>query len=130
MAALARLKLNCSGEVAVGFWRVGPGLCAALILGGRSGIYGPGNRKLSQMRCFSVIREDNGDRTTGGGLKLKEGRFRLDLRRKSFARWAVRPRHSCPQSCGAPLLEVLKDEHHLGWWGATNPWQGLGLDGL
>ena len=103
-------------------------MCAALILGGRSGIYGPGNRKLSQMRCFSVIREDNGDRTTGGGLKLKEGRFRLDLRRKSFARRAVRPRHSCPQSCGAPLLEVLKDEPWGTWAGGGQPTHGRGWD--
>ena len=48
------------------------------------------------------------DRRKGNGFKLKEGRFRLDVRKKFMTQKAVRPWHSCPESCGAPSLEVLK----------------------
>ena len=34
----------------------------------------------------------------------------MSCEREFLTRRAVRPWHSCPQSCGAPLLEVLKDE--------------------
>ena len=32
----------------------------------------------------------------------------LDVSKKFFNQRAVRPWHSCPESCGAPSLEVLK----------------------
>jgi len=78
------------------------------------------------------LTQSDSDRTRGGGFKLKEGRFRLDIRWKYFTQRAVRPWHSCPESCGAPSLEVLKamlDEAlgSLSWCGATSPWQGLEL---
>jgi len=50
------------------------------------------------------------DRASRNGFKIKEGRFRLDLRRKLHSE--VRPWHCCPESSAAPSLE------------------GLGLEGL
>jgi len=53
------------------------------------------------------------DRTRQSGFKLKEGRFRLDLRGKSFPQRAVRPWHSCPESCGCPIPGGAQG--HIGW---------------
>ncbi|KFR11075.1 hypothetical protein N306_02481, partial [Opisthocomus hoazin] len=43
------------------------------------------------------------------GCKLKEGRFRLDIRKKFFTMRVVRHWHRCPrEAVDAPSLEVLK----------------------
>lgn len=44
----------------------------------------------------------------GNGFTLKERKFKSDLRRELFTERAVRRWHCCPESCGAPCLEVLK----------------------
>jgi len=48
-----------------------------------------------------------GDRTWGNGFKLKEGRFRLDTRKKFLTVRIVRHRHRLPgEAVAAPSLEV------------------------
>jgi len=79
----------------------------------------------------TTFTQSNRDRTRGNGFKLKKEIMRLDVRKKFFTRRAVRQWHSCPESCGCPIPEVLKARWNgtfgsLGWWGATSPRQGVG----
>ena len=74
-----------------------------------------GDRKLFQ-------RVDNG-RTRGNGFKLKEGRFRLDVRGKFFTVRMVRCWNSCTERLWMPRpsLEVFKARldgalGSLGWY--------------
>ena len=79
--------------------------------------------------------QPDSDRPRRNGFKTKEGRFKLDIRRKFFTQRAVRRWHCCPESCGAPSLEVLKAGldgalGSPGWWGQPTNGTGTELDGL
>ena len=62
------------------------------------------------------------DRTRGKGSKLKEVKFRLDIREKFFAMRVVRPWPRLPrEAVAAPSLAVLKARldgalSNLVWW--------------
>jgi len=62
------------------------------------------------------------DRTSGNGSKLKEGRFKLDIRKKFFTMRVVRHWPRLPrETVAAPSLAVFKARldgalSNLVWW--------------
>ena len=76
------------------------------------------NRKDGRGLCTRVW----SDRTRGNGCKLKDGRFRLDIRKKLFPMRVVRPWPRLPtEAVAAPSLAVLKARldgalSNLVWW--------------
>jgi len=71
-----------------------------------------------------------GDRTRGDGFKLKEGRFKLDIRKKFCIMRVVRPWPRLPrEAVAAPSLAMLKARldgalSNLGWWKGSQPVAG------
>jgi len=70
------------------------------------------------------------DRTRGDGFKLKEGRFRLDIGKKSFTVRVVGPWPRLPrEAVAAPSLVGFKTRldragSTLGWWKGSLPMAG------
>ena len=63
----------------------------------------------TQEALFQLFEWVNNNSTKGNGFKLKEGRFRLDVRGKFFTMIVVRCWHRLPRDgVDAPSLEVFK----------------------
>jgi len=68
--------------------------------------YLKGASKKDGENCFSKV---CCDRTSSNAFKLKERRFRLDIRKKFFTLRVVKPWHSLPREVvNAPSLETFK----------------------
>ena len=77
-----------------------------------------------------LVSRAGSDRTRGDGFKLKEGRFRLDIRKKFLTGGVMRHWPRLPrEAVGAPSLAVFKARldgalSNLVWWKVSLPMAG------
>jgi len=88
-------------------------------------------RELVSRRGGWLLTQSDSDRTRGNGFKVKEGLFRLDVKKKIFTEGAMRPRHCCPEKLWMPhpwrwSVPGWMGRQALIWWVATSPRQGNG----
>ena len=72
-----------------------------------------------------LFTQSDRDRTRANSIKVKEGGFRSDVRKKIFTQRAVKPWHSCSESCGCPIPGDAggrhPEENPAGWnWMISN----------
>ena len=64
-----------------------------------------------------LLIRDWSDRTRGDGFKLKQGKFRLEIRKKFFTVRVLRRWHRVPrEAVAAPSLAVFKARLDTGAW--------------
>ena len=94
--------------------------------------YLKGDYKQKVNQLFARVGSDG---TRGNGFKLKEGRFRLDVRGKFFTEWWGCRNRLPRDAVGAPYLEVLEAGldgalGSLSWWGQPAHGRGWGWVGF
>jgi len=66
----------------------------------------------------SLVSQVTSDRMRGYGLRLRWGRFRLDIRKHFFTERVVQPR----EAVESPSLGVFQRRVGVAWWDMVQQW--------